>query len=148
MVLWWYDPDAASREECRYVREFRQMATDSILAHLNNATTTPEQYQVALECLLALKDELTGRIDDFHRSALYGRHRCLDQAYHSLRRQLLNALLLRPVPQPAAEPEPAPSQPLLTPEDVVAAVGDPVQPSADETYLGTADEPPDTERPP
>jgi hypothetical protein len=119
MVLWWYDPHATNREECRYLREFEQLATDSILAHLTE-TTTPEQYQAALECLSQLKDELIGRLDAFHRSALYGRHRCVEEAYQSLRQKLLNALVLRPVPQPAPEPEPeppAPASPSL--EDVV-----------------------------
>jgi hypothetical protein len=109
--MWWYDPDAANREECRYRREFEQLATDSILAHLNNESTTPEQYQAGLECLLALKDELSGRVDDFHRSPLYGRHRCVQEAYCSLRQKLLNAMALRPVPQPVPEPEPAPPPP-------------------------------------
>jgi hypothetical protein len=108
--MWWYDPDAANREECKYVREFRHLATEDILAHLTD-TTTPEQYQVALECLLALKDELMGRVDAFHRSALYGRHWCIDDAYRSLRQKLQNAMVLRPVPQPAPPPAPSPAPP-------------------------------------
>jgi hypothetical protein len=109
--MWWYDPDAASREvECNYLRQFRHMATEDILAHLTD-TTTPEQYQVALDALLVLKDELTGQIDAFHRSPLYGRHRCLDQEYSALRLKLLNASLLKSVPRPAPEPPPAPPAP-------------------------------------
>jgi hypothetical protein len=69
----------------------------------------PEQYQVALECLLALKDEHMGRVDAFHRSALYGRHRCIPDEYLALRRQLLTARDLKPVP--ALEPEPPPAPP-------------------------------------
>jgi hypothetical protein len=106
--MWWYDPDAANREECNYVREFRHLATKDILAHL---TDTTEQYQLALDALLALKDEQTGRMDAFHRSPLYGRHRCIPDEYLALRQKLLNAMVLRPVPQPATEPEPAPPAP-------------------------------------
>jgi hypothetical protein len=141
--MWWYDPDAANREECKYVREFRHLATEDILAHLTETTTTPEQYQMALDALLALKDELTGRIDAFHRSPLYGRHRCLDQEFSALRLKIIHTSLLKPVPQPAPEPAPAPPQPHMTLEDVVRAFGGPVQPYDDATYLGTDEDEPD-----
>jgi hypothetical protein len=120
--MWWDDPDAAGRDgECRYVREFRQIATDSILAHLTEATT-PQQYQLALASLLALRDECMGRIDAFHRSALYGRHRCLAEAYLALRRKLEGAMVLRPVPQPESAPEPAPPAPPPKPRTLRAVL--------------------------
>jgi hypothetical protein len=135
--MWWYDPDAASREgECNYLREFRQIATESILAHITE-TTTPEQHQLVLDSLLELKDELIGRVDAFHRSPLYGRHRCLENEYSALRLKLLNAMVLKPVPQPAPEPPPPAPQPQMTLEDVVKAFGEPVQPYDDATYIGS-----------
>ena len=109
--MWWYDPDTANRQECKYVREFQHQATDTILAHLAETTTTPERYQVALECLQALKDQLMGRVDDFHRSPFYGRHWCIEDAFCAFRQKLQNAMVLRPVPQPAPEPEPPPAPP-------------------------------------
>jgi hypothetical protein len=140
--MWWYDPDAAARDrECRYVRQFRQIATDSILAHLTEAAT-PEQYQLALDALLALKDELSGRSDAFHRSVLYGRHRCIEDAYLSLRLKLQGAMVLKSVPQPAPEPPPAPREPLTTPAQVVEDLQETITPRPDETVIG-ADEPDD-----
>ena len=129
--MWWYDPDAANREECKYVREFRHLATEDILAHLTETTTTPEQYQVALECLQALKDDLMRRVDDFHRSPFYGRHRCLDQEYSSLRRKLLNAMVLKPVPQPEPAPEPPPDPPRRSFKEILEEYT-----NENETYLG------------
>jgi hypothetical protein len=137
--MWWYDPDTANRQECNYVREFRHQATEDILAHLTETTTTPEQYQMALDALLALKDELTGRIDAFHRSPLYGRHRCLDQEYSALRLKIQNTSLLKPAPQLAPEPPPAPREPLTTPAQVVEDLQETITPRPDETVIG-ADE--------
>jgi hypothetical protein len=129
--MWWYDPDAASREvECNYLRQFRHMATEDILAHLTD-TTTPEQYQVALDALLVLKDELTGQIDAFHRSPLYGRHRCLENEYFSLRLQIQNAMVLKPVPQPEPAPDPTPEPPRKSLQDVLEDFE-----NEEETYLG------------
>ncbi len=129
--MWWYDPDAANRQECKYVREFQHLATETILAHLAEPTTTPEQYQLGLECLQALKDQLMGRVDAFHRSPFYGRHWCIENAYGSFRQKLLNAIVLRPVPQPESAPEPPPEKPRRSLREVLEEYE-----NEDETYLG------------
>jgi hypothetical protein len=108
--MWQYDPDEATRSrECTQAFQFRRLATEAILSRLTE-TTTKAQYHLVLESLAGLKDESLNSLDAFHRSVLYGRHRCIQEAYVALRLQIQNSMSLRPVPQPAPEP-PAPEPP-------------------------------------
>jgi hypothetical protein len=144
--MWQYDPEEITRtHECTPAYQLRQLATETILSRLTERTTQ-EQYRLALDSLAALRDERLGFLDAFHRSVLYGRHRCIEEAYLSLRLQLQNAMLLRPVPQ-EAPPEPAaPPEPLMTPTQVIEALRDRLQPMPDATPLGIDDDLPDVER--
>jgi hypothetical protein len=109
--MWQYDPDEATRSrECTQAFQFRRLATEAILSRLTE-TTTKAQYHLALESLAGLKDESLSSLDAFHRSPLYGRHRCIPEAYDSLRRHIQGAMLLKPAPQPAPPPDPAPEPP-------------------------------------
>jgi hypothetical protein len=107
--MWWYDPESSSRNrECPEAGHFRRLATESILAFLTESTT-PAQYQQALDSLSALKDEHVNRLDAFHRSPFYGRHRCIEDPFAALRLHILNAAALKSVPQPEPAPEPPPA---------------------------------------
>jgi hypothetical protein len=109
--MWWYDPEASSRNrECPEAGHFRRLAHDSILAFLTESTT-PHQYQQALDSLAALKDDHIRRLDAFHTSAFYGRHRCISDAFAALRLHILNTAALKPVPQPDPAPAPPPDPP-------------------------------------
>jgi hypothetical protein len=137
--MWEYDPEEATRnQECSEAYRFRQLAIDSILAHLTE-TTPPEHYDQAVLSLQALADIYSNRLDAFHRSPLYGRHRCIDDAFSALRFKILNASLLKPAPQLAPEPPPGPREPLTTPAQVVEDLQESITPRPDETVIG-ADE--------
>jgi hypothetical protein len=151
--MWWQDPEASSRDrECQEAGQFRRIAHESILAFLTDSTT-PAQYQQALDSLATLKDDHVSRLDAFHRSPFYGRHRCIPDAFVSLHLHLLNAAL-KPVPQQDSAPdlapeqaEPVPPAPLMTPLDVVRALRNRLKPQKDTTPLGFDDEIPDLKEP-
>jgi hypothetical protein len=129
--MWEYDREEQTRQrECQEAYQFRRMATESILALLPEQAT-PEHYQQALSSLLALKDDRVSRLDAFHRSPFYGRHRCIEDAYVSVRLHVLNALLLQPPPQPEPAPAPAPEPPHRSFREVLEDFAD-----ENETYLG------------
>jgi hypothetical protein len=153
--MWWYDPEASSRDrECQEAGQFRRIAHESILAFLTDSTT-PGQYEQALASLATLKADHVRRLDEFHRSPLYGRHRCIPEAALDLETRLRGAILLAPVPKPDPAPEPAPNPapeqappaPLMTPLDVVKALRNRMQPQQDATPLGFDDDMPNLEQP-
>jgi hypothetical protein len=129
--MWEYDPEEATRNrECSEAYRFRRLATDSILALLPEQAT-PEHYQQALSSLLALKDDRVSRLDAFHRSPFYGRHRCIEEAYVSVRLHIQCALQFQPPPQPERAPDPAPEPPRRSLREVLEHFE-----NVTETYLG------------
>jgi hypothetical protein len=143
--MWEYDREEQSRtRECQEAYQFRQLATEAILAHLTE-TTTPEQYDQAVLSVQALAADYNSRLDAFHRSPLYGRHRCIAAACRELETRITNARLLAPVPQPQQPPTPPPPAPLTTPRHVVEELRETLRPQPDATPLGIDDELPDIE---
>jgi hypothetical protein len=129
--MWEYYWEEQTRQrECQEASQFRRIATESILALLTDLTI-PDQYQLALDSLAALKDNHISRLDDFHRSPYYGRHRCIEDAFVSLRLSLLNAYKLKPVPQPETAPDPAPEPPRRSFKEILEEYT-----NENETYLG------------
>jgi hypothetical protein len=72
-----------------------------------------------LDSLAALKADHLRRLDAFHRSPFYGRHRCIEDAFTSLRLHIRNAAALKPVPQPEPAPEPPPEPPRKSLKEVL-----------------------------
>jgi hypothetical protein len=129
--MWQFDPEEITRShECRQASQFRQLATAAILSRLTERTTQ-EQYDLALESLAALQDEYLGRLDAFHHSPLYGRHKCITNVCQELAAVIRAASLLAPVPQPEVPPEPAPEPPRRSLREVMQHFD-----NVTETYLG------------
>jgi hypothetical protein len=133
---------AAGAPLCVFSDSFYRTVREAIFQQLTPETTT-EQFQAALESIAGLRDELAQAVYPMHYGALVGRHRCVDHLY----REAVARLRGLQVTQPAPAPPPAPPQPARTLADVVRDLGDPFQPSPDETPLGV-DDPIDTEQPP
>jgi hypothetical protein len=128
---------------CPYAKEFRLISQETIFARVTEMTTQ-EEFARCQQSLLSLYQDLAERMrkDTFHfPTARTGRHRCLDAEYEIAYHRLINLALFH-----EKQPE-APRQPLRTLDEVVRDLGDPFQPSPDETPLGIDDELPDIETP-
>jgi hypothetical protein len=125
---------------CPYAKEFQAIAQKTIFARLT-ATSTQEDFTHGQQSLLSLYQDLLAQMRKatFHfPTARTGRHRCLATEYKSAHHRLKHISLFT-----EKQPE-APREPLRTLEDVVRDLGDPFQPTPDETPLGI-DEPIDSE---
>jgi hypothetical protein len=129
--MWQYDPEEITRtHECTPAYQFRRLVTEAILSRLTERTTQ-EQYQLALDALAALRDERLGFLDAFHRSPLYGNHKCIANVSQELAARIKAASLLAPVPPPEVPPDPAPEPPRRSLQEVMEHFD-----NVTETYLG------------
>jgi hypothetical protein len=130
----WYDERRSQqRNLCSFAFTFAQIAEQSIFARITDRTT-PDQFMVAQQNLLALCQRLESQMDIFHYPASTGMHHCVQDIYTDAAFRLENlAIMQEPAP-------PAPTQQLITSEGTVIDLEDRVQTSSKETDTGTEDD--------
>jgi hypothetical protein len=94
---------------------------------------TPELLEAISDALEQLLTELEQQLFPMHFGLSVGRHRCVSQLHQEA---IARLRCLAAIAKPEAPPPPPP-EPLMTLADVVAAFGEPIQPSDDATYIGT-----------
>ncbi len=119
---------------CSISDSFYRTVRETIFQQLTPETTV-EQWQVAQESLVRLRDELQQAIYPMHYGSLVGTHRCLDHVFREAAARLRSLEIMQPVPPPPPPPPP----PRETPADVVRDLADAIQPNPAATSLGTDD---------
>lgn len=129
----WYDERRSQqRNLCSFAYTFAQIAEQTIFARITDRTT-PDQFMVAQQNLLALCQRLESQMDIFHYPAAIGLHHCIQDIYTDAAFRLENlAIMQEPAPS-------APKQQLISSEGAVIDLEEHVKTSNEETYLGTDD---------
>jgi hypothetical protein len=131
----WYDERRSQqRNLCSFAYTCAQIAEQTIFARITDSTT-PDQFMVAQQNLLALCQRLESQMDMFHYPAASGLHHCVQDIYTEAAFRLENLAIMQP-PAP-----PAPKQQLLSREGAVIDLEKQVETSTEETNLGTDDSP-------